>query len=84
MGVMKQPNRGDVHGNGNHNRNIAKNVFHLHGAMANGEMMFRKKLTRAKLLTFVGKQAPCLVVMEAVAALVIGAEKSLKRAMKYV
>lgn len=44
---------------------IAKNVFHLHGAAADGEVIFRKKLTRAKLLNFVGKQPPCLVVMEA-------------------
>lgn len=44
---------------------IAKNVFHLHGAAADGEVIFRKKLTRVRLLDFVGKQPPCLVVMEA-------------------
>ena len=44
---------------------IAKNVFHLHGAAADGEVIFRRKLTRGKLLDFVRKQPLCLVVMEA-------------------
>ena len=44
---------------------IAKNVFHLHGAAADGEVLFRRKLTRGKLLDFVRQQAFCLVVMEA-------------------
>ena len=35
---------------------IAKNVFHLHGAAADGEVIFRRKLTRGKLLDFVRKQ----------------------------
>jgi hypothetical protein len=32
---------------------IAKNVFHLHGAGADGEVIFRRKVTRGKLLDFV-------------------------------
>lgn len=44
---------------------IAKNVFHLHGAAADGDVVFRKKLTRSKVLGFVAQQPACLVVMEA-------------------
>ena len=31
---------------------IAKNVFHVHGADAQGAMVFSRKLTRGKLLEF--------------------------------
>ena len=31
---------------------IAKHVFHLHGADAAGHVLFRKRITRAKLLGF--------------------------------
>lgn len=44
---------------------IAKNVFHLHGATVDGAVVFRKELTRGKFLDFVEKQPSCLVVMEA-------------------
>jgi transposase len=44
---------------------IAKQVFQLHGADEAGSVVFRRKITRAKLLAFFASQAPCLVVMEA-------------------
>jgi transposase len=46
---------------------IAKHVFQAHGADAAGHALFRKRLTRAKLLGFLATQAPCVVAMEACA-----------------
>jgi transposase len=44
---------------------LAKNVFQVHGADASGETLFRKKLSRARLLDFLAAQPPCTVAMEA-------------------
>lgn len=44
---------------------LAKSVFQVHGASMNGNVMFRKKLSRAQFPDFMSKQAPCVVVMEA-------------------
>lgn len=44
---------------------LAKNVFQIHGALRTGEVQFRKKLTRAQFLAFMGQQEPCLVIFEA-------------------
>ncbi len=46
---------------------IAKHVFQAHGADAAGAVMFRKRLSRAKLLEFFAAQPPCVVAMEACA-----------------
>ena len=46
---------------------IAKYVFHVHGADAAGHVLFRKRITRAKLLGFLAAQARCVVAMEACA-----------------
>jgi transposase len=46
---------------------IAKQVFQAHGADAAGHMVFRKRLTRTKLLGFFASHPPCLVAMEACA-----------------
>ncbi len=46
---------------------IAKRVFQAHGADAAGQVVFRKRLTRAKLLDFFAGQPPCVVAMEACA-----------------
>jgi len=46
---------------------IAKHVFHLHGADGAGHVLFRKRITRAKLLGFLAAQARCVVAMEACA-----------------
>lgn len=44
---------------------IAKNVFHAHGADARGAMVFSRKLTRGKLLDFFAGQPACTVALEA-------------------
>ena len=44
---------------------IAKHVFHAHGADDRGVMVFSRKLTRGKLLDFFAGQAPCVVALEA-------------------
>lgn len=46
---------------------VAKQVFQLHGASADGSVVFRKKITRARLLDFLSQQPRCVVVMEACA-----------------
>ncbi|HEV7414735.1 MAG TPA: IS110 family transposase [Tianweitania sediminis] len=44
---------------------IAKTVFHAHGADERGRGVFSKRLTRAKLLAFFAAQPRCIVVLEA-------------------
>jgi len=44
---------------------IAKTVFHAHGADASGRMVFSRRLTRAKLLDFFKQQPPCTIALEA-------------------
>ena len=44
---------------------IAKNVFHAHGADAAGRQLFSRRLTRGKVLEFFAAQPPCLVALEA-------------------
>jgi transposase len=44
---------------------IAKSVFQVHGVDAGGGVVIRQKLTRARLLKFFEKLAPCLVGIEA-------------------
>lgn len=44
---------------------IAKSVFHAHGADGSGALVFSRKLTRAKLLDFFAAQPACVVAMEA-------------------
>lgn len=46
---------------------LAKRVFQLHGATADGSVVFRKKLSRNQLLPFLAAQRPCTVAMEACA-----------------
>jgi transposase len=46
---------------------IAKYVFQVHGADAAGHVLFRKRITRAKLLGFLAAQTPCVVAMDACA-----------------
>lgn len=47
---------------------IAKSVFQAHGVDAAGEVVFRRRLIRSKLLEFFDKQARCLVGIEACAS----------------
>jgi len=44
---------------------IAKNVFHAHGVDGNGEVIFSRKLRRAKVTGFFASLAPCLIGIEA-------------------
>ncbi len=44
---------------------LAKNVFQIHGADAEGAPIFNRKLRRAKVLRFFEKLPPCLVGLEA-------------------
>ncbi len=44
---------------------LAKNVFQVHGAAADGTVLFRKKLTRPQFHHFMAEQPVCLVAMEA-------------------
>lgn len=46
---------------------IAKSIFQAHGADASGEVLFRKKLGRSRLLGFFSGLPPCVVAMEACA-----------------
>lgn len=47
---------------------IAKNVFQFHGASEDGAVVFRRKLRRAGVLSFLAGQPHCLVAMEACAS----------------
>jgi transposase len=47
---------------------LGKSVFQVHGVDAGGAVVVQRRLTRGKLLHFFGKQAPCLIGMEACAA----------------
>ena len=44
---------------------IAKHVFQVHGARADGSVAFGKKLSRGKLLAFLKLKPRCVVAMEA-------------------
>lgn len=44
---------------------LAKNVFQVHGAAADGSVVFRKKLSRAQFGRFMADHHPCDVALEA-------------------
>jgi transposase len=46
---------------------LAKRVFHLHGATADGRPVLRKKVSRGQLLSFLAKQPRAIMAMEACA-----------------
>ena len=46
---------------------IAKQVFHAHGAAASGAAVFSRRITRQKLIQFFASQPRCTVAMEACA-----------------
>ena len=46
---------------------LAKQVFQLHGATINGEVVFRKKLSRKQFVVFMEAHSRCCVAMEACA-----------------
>jgi transposase len=47
---------------------LAKSVFQVHGVDDEGEVVLRRRLSRAKLLPFFAKLPPCLVGMETCAS----------------
>ena len=47
---------------------LAKNVFQAHGAVTDGSVVFRRKLTRLHVLKFFAEQSRCTVAMEACAS----------------
>lgn len=44
---------------------IAKNLFQLHAVDKGGKAVLKQRLSRDKLLPFIAKLSPCLIVMEA-------------------
>ena len=46
---------------------LAKSVFQVHGAAADGATLFRRRLSRAQLERFMAAQPSCIVAMEACA-----------------
>jgi len=44
---------------------IAKNVFQLHGLDKNGEVSLKKRLSRARFITFMAQLPPCFIGLEA-------------------
>jgi len=46
---------------------LAKNVFQVHGVDADGAVVLRQRLTRARLVKLFAKLPPCLVGIEACA-----------------
>ena len=46
---------------------LAKRSFQVHGAKADGSVVFRRKLSRGKVLSCLASQPPCTVAMEACA-----------------
>jgi transposase len=47
---------------------IAKSVFQVHGVDAAGEVVVRRQIRRAQLLSFFSKLPPCLIGIEACAS----------------
>jgi len=47
---------------------IAKNSFQAHGAGPDGSVVFRRRLSRSRVLTFLGDLPSCLVALEACAS----------------
>jgi hypothetical protein len=43
---------------------LAKRIFHLHGAAVDGSVVFRKKLSRAQFGRFMKCHPRCVVAME--------------------
>ena len=46
---------------------LAKSIIQVHGASADGAVLFRQKISSKKLLAFLSDVDPCIVAMEACA-----------------
>ena len=51
---------------------IAKHVFHAHGADERGRAVFRKRISRGKLLDFFAAQPSCTVALRHVVERITG------------
>jgi len=47
---------------------LAKNVFQVHGAVADGSVLFRKKLSWSQFASFMAEPPPCRIAIEACAS----------------
>ncbi len=61
---------------------LAKSTFQLHGAAADDAIVFRKKLPRDMVLSFLAAQPSALVAMRPARALITGAGRSRRSAMR--
>ena len=52
---------------------IAKNLFQAHGVDARGRVVLRKRLARAKVLTFFANLPRCVIGLEACGGALLGA-----------
>lgn len=62
---------------------LAKRVFQLHAASADGGLVFRRKLSRVHVLAFFSELPRCVVAMEACATAHTGLVRSGSLAMKF-
>ena len=60
---------------------LAKSVFQVHAASADGSMVLNRKLRRSELLAFFAKLQPCLVGWRPAAVPTIGHARSGRWAM---
>ena len=61
---------------------LAENMYQLHGAGCDGSVVFRKKLSRSKLLPFLASLPPCTVAAEPAPARTFGAARSARLGMR--
>lgn len=61
---------------------IAKNIFHLAGLNQHGELVTRKKLRRAQLLTYFANLPPCTIAIEGCASAYYWQRELIKRGHK--
>lgn len=61
---------------------IAKNIFHLVGLNQHGELVTRKKLRRAQLLTYFANLPPCTIAIEGCASAYYWQRELIKRGHK--
>ena len=62
---------------------IAKYVFHVHGADERGRVIFSKRISRGKLLDFFAAQPNCTVALEACGERITGPVSLPSLAMKF-
>ncbi len=63
---------------------LAKQVFHVHGANASGAAQFSKRVSRAKLVGFFASQPRCTVRWRRAAARINGRESCSSSGMGFV